>query len=72
MKLNVDELRINAAMIADCTVSTDMMPMTVMDNTPSAYRLARRSGELVLQGGFRWTRGVEGGFEWRDIPTEEL
>ena len=48
---------------------------------PVAYRLARRNGELVLQGLWRETSSVydysAGVFrttrsdEWRDIPTAE-
>jgi hypothetical protein len=39
---------------------------------PNEYRLAKKpDGELVLQGGCRWscTTCASGGIEWRDIPT---
>ena len=39
---------------------------------PHAYRLARRDGELVLQGAYRWWRGMAEGADWRDIPTVDL
>jgi hypothetical protein len=39
-------------------------------NTPAAYRLVRRGGELLLQGRFDWTDGKQAGFDWKDIPTE--
>jgi hypothetical protein len=40
--------------------------------SPSAWRLARRNGELVLQAGSIWTQGREGGIEWNDVPTVNL
>lgn len=33
----------------------------VMSNDPAAYRLARRNGELILQGAYRWQQGSMGG-----------
>ena len=42
------------------------------NSDPTAYRLARRKGELVLQGAYRWNQGSDWGFEWRDIPIVEL
>ena len=47
-------------------------PARVEAGLPGAYRLARRNGELVLQGCFCWTCGREYGHEWRDVPTIEL
>lgn len=47
-------------------------PARVESNDPTAYRLARRNGELILQGAYRWQQGSMGGFEWRDIPIVEL
>lgn len=45
----------------------------IEERAPRAYRLGRRSGELVLQGAFFWSQGWnEGGHEWRDIPTVDL
>lgn len=44
----------------------------VENSTPRAYRLARRNGELVLQGSFFWTQGVYYCHEWRDIPIVDL
>ena len=43
---------------------------------PIAYRLARRGGQLVLQGLWRdteweWGRPMQRD-EWRDIPTVEI
>lgn len=45
---------------------------TVENNNPVAYRLARRNGELILQGAYQWQQGSMGGHEWRDIPIVEL
>jgi hypothetical protein len=39
--------------------------------TPN-YRLARRSGELVLQRAYQWQQGSTGGLEWRDEPIVDL
>lgn len=43
---------------------------------PKVYRLAKRNGEMVLQGAYYWSDMQDGmpcgGFEWRDIPTVEL
>jgi hypothetical protein len=44
----------------------------VEDGQAKAYRLARRSGELVLQGCFQWTQGSDYDHEWRDIPIVDL
>jgi hypothetical protein len=34
------------------------------------YRLLQKTdGTIVLQGAFGWTEGVNGGFDWEDIPT---
>jgi hypothetical protein len=37
--------------------------------SPTAWRLARRNGELVLQAGSIWTQGREYGIEWNDAPA---
>lgn len=51
------------------TIGKDAVTL-VEDGTPSNYRLKRTiHGEIVLQGCFKWTRGSEGGFTWKDIPT---
>lgn len=44
----------------------------VEDTMAKAYRLGRRNGELVLQGCFQWTQGLDYGHEWRDIPIVDL
>lgn len=44
----------------------------IEDAQPSIYRLGRRNGELVLQGAFFWSCGIESGHEWRDIPIVDL
>jgi hypothetical protein len=41
-------------------------------NSPTAWRLARRNGELILQAGSMWTQGNECGVEWNDVPTVDL
>ena len=51
----------------------DISPAIRIENsTPSAYRLGRRSGELVIQGAYQWQQGLKYGHEWRDIPTVDL
>jgi hypothetical protein len=40
--------------------------------SPTAWRLARRNGELILQAGSLWTEGRESGIEWKDVPTVDL
>jgi hypothetical protein len=40
--------------------------------SPTAWRLARRNGELILQAGSRWVQGRESGIEWNDVPTVNL
>lgn len=47
-------------------------PGTIVSNHAVAYRLARRKGELILQGAYRWQQGSMSGFEWRDIPIVDL
>ena len=57
------------------------IPLSDCDRSESQiakqYRLARRDGHLVLQGGFEWFalyRGalVESGITWRDIPIADV
>jgi hypothetical protein len=40
--------------------------------SPTAWRLARRNGELILQAGSLWFQGRENGIEWNDVPTVNL
>ncbi len=47
-------------------------PGTFVSNHAVAYRFARRKGELILQGAYRWQQGSMSGFDWRDIPIIEL
>jgi len=47
-------------------------PGKVEDTMAKAYRLARRNGELVLQGCFQWTCGLDYGHECRDIPIVDF
>lgn len=39
---------------------------------PTAWRLACRNGELILQAGSIWTEGRNNGIEWADLPTVDL
>lgn len=39
---------------------------------PVEYRLAKRAGQLVLQGGYEWRDSQSYGIEWRDMPTVDL
>ena len=48
------------------------MTELIHQTDPAAYRLARRNGELILQGAYRWQQGSMGGHEWVDIPIVEL
>lgn len=42
----------------------------IENSAPSAYRLMeKKDGSLVLQGAYNWSQGMEGGHEWRDVPT---
>jgi hypothetical protein len=41
-------------------------------HAPTAWRLARRNGELILQAGSIWTQGRDAGYEWNDVPTVDL
>ena len=41
-------------------------------SSPTAWRLGRRNGELVLQAGSIWRQGPEFGIEWSDVPTVDL
>lgn len=43
-----------------------------VSSSPTAWRLGRRNGELVLQAGSIWCQGTEGGIEWSDVPTVDL
>jgi len=52
--------------------SYTIAPARVESGDPVAYRLARRNGELILQGAYHWQQGSSGGHEWRDIPIVEL
>jgi hypothetical protein len=41
-------------------------------SSPTAWRLGRRNGELVLQALSVWHEGPEVGVEWVDVPTVDL
>jgi hypothetical protein len=43
-----------------------------VNHSPTAWRLARRNGELILQAGSMWSQGKERGVEWNDVPTVNL
>jgi hypothetical protein len=43
-----------------------------VSNSPTAWRLARRNGELILQAGSMWIQGREFGIDWNDLPTVDL
>jgi hypothetical protein len=47
-------------------------PCRARSNSPVAYRLMKKkTGELVLQGAFQWTEGLnKSGIDWEDLPTE--
>ena len=55
-------------------VSTDSMTFGPARITlpPTAWRLGRRNGELVLQAGSIWHQGRECGIEWNDVLTVDL
>jgi hypothetical protein len=61
------------------SVATDPSPTPAdrvtaarVGRSPTAWRLARRNGELFLQAGSFWTQGREFGIEWNDVPTVNL
>jgi hypothetical protein len=37
--------------------------------SPTAWRLARRNGEPILQAGSMWIEGRKSGVVWDDVPT---
>lgn len=55
----------------EITIKSDIGPAR-FGHAPTAWRLARRNGELILQAGSMWTKGREAGFEWNDLPTVNL
>ena len=43
---------------------------TIRDQAPRQYRLCKKkNGDLVLQGAFYWSKGIEGGHDWEDLET---
>lgn len=64
--------------MADLRIGTDFTMSTITaarveSSVPVQYRLARRNGNLILQGCYQWQQGFDSsGFEWRDIPTLDL
>jgi hypothetical protein len=50
------------------TVASSFMPIRFTTG-PHAWRLARKNGELILQGLMRWREGRDGGEYWETIPT---
>ena len=53
-------------------LSGKLVPGKIENTLATSYRLARRNGELVLQGCFFWREGADGGYDWRDIPIIDL
>ena len=53
------------------TVGGDLTAARVV-YSPTAWRLARRNGELILQAGSLWVQGSKSGVEWNDVPTVNL
>lgn len=40
---------------------------------PSTYRIAQYpDGRRLLQGGYRYQNGGEGGYRWKDLPVIEV
>ena len=75
MKNNNFDPNFNNKMLKYFTGTADQSSINstyIVDYGASSYRLVRRNGELTLQGYFQWTRGSEGGFTWKDIPTVDL
>jgi len=59
--------------VTGCNIPYDAGPAKVMDNRPREYRLAKtHTGDLVLQGAYYWSCGMNSGFEWKTIPTVDL
>lgn len=50
----------------------DLSTPTISGLTPRAYRLARRDGQLILQGEFLSWAGQEPYHFWEDIPIVHL
>lgn len=58
--------------MTDITFTGKLVPARVEYSDPRAYRIARRNGELILQGAFSWSEGNSYGHNWRDIPIVDL
>ena len=54
------------------TITGQVVAYARVTMSPTAWRLGRRNGELVLQAGSIWHQGAESGVEWNDVPTVDL
>lgn len=62
----------SAKLIAGSNTVSYQIGQARLIHPPTAWRLARRNGELILQAGSIWTQGSNSGIEWNDLPTVEL
>lgn len=53
------------------TYSTHQLGAALIESgNPHNYRLMKKlDGKTVLQGAYSWQQGLNGGFEWKDVPT---
>ena len=51
------------------SVTGSLLTAARVTYSPTACRLARRNGELILQAGSMWIEGRESGLVWDDVPT---
>ena len=63
---------INPLLVASDLIATGPVVAARVGSSPTAWRLGRRNGELVLQAGSVWRQGPECGIEWSDVPTVNL
>ena len=67
-----DTPKLTAQLIVPTGLPTCSIAASRVTHAPTAWRLARRNGELILQAGSLWTQGRDAGYEWSDVPTVDL
>lgn len=54
-------------------VLSTIEPVRCEATRPHTFRIAQYpDGELRVQGAYAWTKGLEGGETWRDLPVVEV
>lgn len=62
----------NPLSVASDAITFGKLGTARVTSAPTAWRLGRRNGELVLQAGSVWHEGPESGIEWVEVPTVDL